>query len=277
MIILPAIDLMGGKAVRLIKGDYSKQTVYNEDSVAQAKEFEKAGARYLHVVDLDGAKSGAEENAEVIGKIVSNTSLKVEVGGGIRSMETIDRYLTLGVERVILGTIAIEDPEFLKAAIDRYGDHIAVGVDVLEGEVRTRGWTKASGRDIYEFMNELTNKGVKTVVCTDISRDGMMEGTNVSLYKKLSEEFMTIDIIASGGVSSMEDILRLKKDGIKGAIIGKALYTGAIDLRKAIRAVVEEEDDNKEDNTLSRCQKRKSGEGSQFRGTLRCLFACGTR
>ena len=244
MIILPAIDLMGGKAVRLIKGDYSKQTVYNEDSVAQAKEFEKAGARYLHVVDLDGAKSGAEENAEVIGKIVSNTSLKVEVGGGIRSMETIDRYLTLGVERVILGTIAIEDPEFLKAAIDRYGDHIAVGVDVLEGEVRTRGWTKASGRDIYEFMNELTNKGVKTVVCTDISRDGMMEGTNVSLYKKLSEEFMTIDIIASGGVSSMEDILRLKKDGIKGAIIGKALYTGAIDLRKAIRAVVEEEDDN---------------------------------
>ena len=244
MIILPAIDLMGSKAVRLIKGDYSKQTVYNEDPVAQAKEFEKAGARYLHVVDLDGAKSGAEENAEGIGKIVSDTSLKVEVGGGIRSMETIDRYLTLGVERVILGTIAIEDQEFLKAAIERYGDHIAVGVDVLEGEVRTRGWTKGSGRDIYDFMNELTEKRVKTVVCTDISRDGMMEGTNVSLYKKLSEEFRNIDIIASGGVSSMEDILRLKKDGIEGAIIGKALYTGAIDLREAINAAGEEEDDN---------------------------------
>ncbi len=244
MIILPAIDLMGGNAVRLIKGDYSKQTVYNEDPVTQAKEFEKAGAMYLHVVDLDGAKSGAEENAEVIGKIVSNTSLMVEVGGGIRSMETIDRYLTLGVDRVILGTIAIEDPEFLKAAIDRYGDHIAVGVDVLEGEVRTRGWTKGSGRDIYDFMNELTEKRVKTVVCTDISRDGMMEGTNVSLYKKLSEEFRNIDIIASGGVSSMEDIQRLKKDGIKGAIIGKALYTGAIDLREAISAAGEEEDDN---------------------------------
>lgn len=244
MIILPAIDLMGGKAVRLIKGDYSKQTVYNEDPVAQAREFEDAGAMYLHVVDLDGAKSGAEENAEVIGKIVSNTSLKVEVGGGIRSMETIDRYLTLGVERVILGTKAIEDPEFLKAAIERYGDHIAVGVDVLEGEVRTRGWTKGSGRDIYDFMNELTEKRVKTVVCTDISRDGMMEGTNVSLYKKLSGEFRNIDIIASGGVSSMEDIQRLKKDGIEGAIIGKALYTGAIDLREAINVAGEEEDDN---------------------------------
>jgi phosphoribosylformimino-5-aminoimidazole carboxamide ribotide isomerase len=244
MIVLPAIDLMGGKAVRLIKGDYSRRTVYNEDPVAQAKEFRKAGAMYLHVVDLDGAKSGAEENAEVIGKIVSNTSLKVEVGGGIRSVEAIDRYLALGVERVILGTIAIEDTEFLKAAIERYGEHIAVGVDVLEGEVRTRGWTKGSGRNIYDFMNELTEKGVKTVVCTDISRDGMMEGTNVSLYKKLSEEFRTIDIIASGGVSSMEDILRLKKDRIKGAIIGKALYTGAIDLREAIRAAGEEEDDN---------------------------------
>ncbi|MBR3564110.1 MAG: 1-(5-phosphoribosyl)-5-[Clostridia bacterium] len=244
MIVLPAIDLMGGKAVRLIKGDYSRKTVYNEDPVSQAREFRDAGAEWLHLVDLDGAKSGTEENAEVIEKIVKETSLNVEVGGGIRSMDTIHRYLALGVRRVILGTIAIEDPEFLKAAIERYGEHIAVGVDVLEGEVRTRGWTKGSGRDIYDFMNELTDKGVKTVICTDISRDGMMEGTNVSLYKKLSEEFRTIDIIASGGVSSMEDILRLKKDGIKGAIIGKALYTGAIDLHEAIKVAGEEEDDN---------------------------------
>ena len=233
MNIFPAIDIIDGKAVRLFKGDYSRKTVYNNSPLEVAKSFEKAGASYLHLVDLDGAKSGDTPNYEIIKSIAQSTSLKIEIGGGIRSEEVIKRYLDAGVMRVILGTVAIENPEFTKEMTAKYGDAIAVGIDISGGFVATRGWTDITKVNCDEMFANMEKIGVKTVICTDISKDGAMMGTNLELYKDLKYKY-NIDIVASGGVSSMEDITALKAMDLYGAILGKALYEGAVDLTKAI-------------------------------------------
>ena len=233
MNIIPAIDLIDGKAVRLQKGDYAKVTVYNDRPEEVAKEFYRCGARFLHVVDLDGAKSGKADNFETIKKIVEATELSVEVGGGIRSMEIVDLYAGIGVDRIILGTAALTDPEFLKKAVGRYGERIAVGVDIKNGMVAIKGWTEVSDVSCDDFCRQLEEIGVGTVICTDISKDGMMSGTNLELYRGLCEKFK-IKIVASGGVSTLDDVRALTKMNVYGAILGKALYTGAIDLSEAV-------------------------------------------
>jgi len=233
MNIFPAIDLIGGKAVRLFKGDYDQKTVYSDDPAGVAIGFREAGAEYLHLVDLDGAKSGKAENLALISDIIRRSGLKVEVGGGIRTEETIAQYVEIGVLRVILGTVAVTNRPFLREMLAKYGDKIAVGVDIKDGMVATHGWMNTSGIDCFDFMAELEDMGVKTVICTDISKDGAMAGTNLDLYRRLLDRF-NIDLVASGGVSSMEDVIALRRLGIYGAIIGKAYYTGAISLREAI-------------------------------------------
>ena len=233
MILYPAIDLVGGKAVRLYKGDYAQMTVYSDDPLSVALDFQKAGATRMHLVDLEAAKSGIPENAETIRAIAENTDLFLEVGGGIRTMETLERYLSLGVDRAILGTAAVTDPGFLEAAVKKYGEQVAVGVDLKDGFVAIKGWTETSELTAEAFFARMEAIGVKTVICTDISRDGAMKGTNRELYKALSEKF-SIDLIASGGVSSLEDVAALKDLGLHGAIIGKAYYTGAINLKEAL-------------------------------------------
>ncbi len=235
MILYPAIDLVGGKAVRLFKGDYAQMTVYSDDPVSVAKDFQNAGATRMHLVDLEAAKSGVPENAATIRAIAENTDLFLEVGGGIRTMQTLEAYLDLGVDRAILGTAAVTDPQFLEAAVEKYGDKVAVGVDLKDGFVAIKGWTETSDLTAEAFFEKMEALGVKTVICTDISRDGAMKGTNRELYKALSKKF-SIDLIASGGVSDLEDILALKAMGLHGAIIGKAYYTGAIDLKQALEA-----------------------------------------
>jgi len=238
MNIIPAIDLIGGKAVRLQKGDYAKVTVYNDRPEEVAKEFYRCGARFLHVVDLDGAKSGKADNFETIKKIVEAAELSVEVGGGIRSMEIVDLYAGIGVDRIILGTAALTDPEFLKKAVSRYGERIAVGVDIKDGMVAIKGWTEISNVSCDDFCRQLEDIGVGTVICTDISKDGMMSGTNLELYRGLCEKFK-IKIVASGGVSTLGDVRALTKMNVYGAILGKALYTGAIDLGEAVKLTEE--------------------------------------
>lgn len=233
MNIFPAIDLVGGKAVRLFKGDYAQMTVYHENPLEVARSFETAGAKYIHLVDLEGAKSGVPANLPTIEKIVQNTNLFVEVGGGIRNMEIAEAYLSIGVDRVILGTAAVTDEAFLKAALEKYGKKIAVGVDLKDGFVAIKGWTEKSTQTAEEFFRKMEALGVSTVICTDISRDGAMQGTNRELYRELGQKFR-IDLIASGGVSSMEDVEALRAMELYGAIIGKAYYVGAIDLKKAI-------------------------------------------
>ncbi len=233
MNIFPAIDIIDGKAVRLFKGDYSQKTVYNDSPLTVAKGFEDLGASFLHLVDLDGAKSGDTPNFELIKSIAQNTSLRVEIGGGIRSEEVIKRYLDAGVMRVILGTVAIEKPDFTAEMTAKYKDAIAVGIDISNGFVATRGWTDITKVSCDEMFARMENIGVKTVICTDISKDGAMMGTNLELYKDLKCRY-NIDIVASGGVSSIEDVRSLRSMDIYGAILGKALYEGAIDLREAI-------------------------------------------
>ena len=233
MLIYPAIDLYEGKAVRLYKGDYAQMTVYNENPVAVAKDFLQSGASCIHLVDLEGAKSGTTPNLETVCAIKKETGLFCEIGGGIRSMEVVSRYLDAGLDRVILGTAAVTDPAFLQAAVAKYGEKIAVGIDIKDGFVAIKGWTEKSEKDALEFAAEMQSLGVKTLICTDISKDGAMEGANHQLYKALSERF-GMRIIASGGVSSMEDVKRLAAMDLHGAIIGKAYYTGAIDLAQAI-------------------------------------------
>jgi phosphoribosylformimino-5-aminoimidazole carboxamide ribotide isomerase len=239
MNIIPAIDLLGGKAVRLQKGDYDKVTVYSDAPEKVAEYFYSSGARFLHVVDLDGAKSGKADNFETIKKIVDATRLSVEVGGGIRSMDVVDLYASIGVDRIILGTAALNDPEFLAAAVEKYGERIAVGVDIKDGMVAIKGWTEVSNVSCEDFCERLEKMGVGSVICTDISKDGMMSGTNLELYRDLSQKFR-LKLIASGGVSSFEDIRSLSDMGIYGAIVGKAIYTGAIDLSEAVRAAAAE-------------------------------------
>ena len=235
MNIFPAIDLYDGKAVRLFKGDYNQMTVYNENPLEVAKDFEKAGAEYIHLVDLEGAKLGTTPNINVIKNIVDNTILFTEIGGGIRSMETVDAYLNAGLDRVIIGTAAVTNEDFLKEALKKYPQpgKIAVGIDLLDGYVAIKGWVEKSQYKAEEFFNKMTSLGVTTVICTDISKDGAMKGVNRELYKELSEKY-SINITASGGVTNIDDIKALRKMNLYGAIIGKAYYTGAINLEEAI-------------------------------------------
>lgn len=233
MNIFPAIDLYDGKAVRLFKGDYNRMTVYSNEPLEVARKFETAGAKHLHLVDLEGAKVGRPANLETIKKIVDNTDLFTEVGGGIRSIEIAKAYIESGVDRIILGTAAVENEHFLKEAIALFGDKVAVGVDLKDGFVAIKGWTEKSEISADAFLEKMQDLGVKTVICTDISRDGAMQGSNNSLYKTLSEKY-SIDLIASGGVSTIDDIKALTDMNLYGAIIGKAYYIGAIDLKEAI-------------------------------------------
>ena len=234
MVIYPAIDLYNGKAVRLYKGDYAQMTVYNENPVAVALDFKAAGASHIHLVDLEGAKSGQTPNLATVCAIKEATDLFCEIGGGVRSMEVVKAYLEAGVDRVILGTAAVTDEAFLKAAVAACGEKIAVGIDIKDGYVAIKGWTEQSQEKALDFCRKMETLRVKTVICTDISRDGAMQGTNRQLYQELSQKY-AIDLIASGGVSDLEDIRALAAMDIHGAIIGKAYYIGAIDLAQAIK------------------------------------------
>ncbi len=233
MKIFPAIDLFQGKAVRLYKGDYNEMTIYSDKPWEIACDFKQNGAEYIHIVDLEGAKDGATPNIETIKKIIEVSGLKAEVGGGVRNMETVEKYINAGVMRVILGTAAVKDRDFLISAVKKYGEKVAVGADILNGKVAIKGWTETSDITTDDFFKDLVNIGVKTVICTDITKDGTMQGTNRRMYKELSEKYK-IDIVASGGVNSIDDIKALNDMNLYGAIIGKAYYLGAIKIKEAI-------------------------------------------
>ncbi len=233
MIILPAIDLLGRKAVRLLKGDYNQVTVYSDSPLEVAEKFKSLGAMHIHMVDLDGAKYGTAPNMDIVAEVAEKTGLFIEIGGGIRSMETVKKYIDAGIFRVILGTAAICDEDFLKEAVKAYGEKIAVGADVKDGKIAVKGWLEQSDVTLDEFFLKMQDLGVKDIICTDISRDGAMRGTNLELYRELSAKY-SLDITASGGVSSIEDVKRLREMNLYGAIIGKAYYTGAVDLEEAI-------------------------------------------
>ena len=233
MVIYPAIDLYGGKAVRLFKGDYAQMTVYNDDPTAVARDFQAQGATHIHLVDLEGAKFGTSPNFETICRLKAQTGLFCQTGGGIRTMDRIDRTLDAGIDRVILGTAAVTEPGFVAEAVKKHGDKIAVGIDIRDGFVAIKGWTEKTQLEAFAFCSQMADIGVRTLICTDISKDGAMQGANHELYRRLKEK-LDLNIIASGGVSSMEDVRKLSKLDIHGAIIGKAYYTGAICLRDAI-------------------------------------------
>ncbi len=233
MLIFPAIDLYDKKAVRLYKGDYNQMTVYSENPVLVAKDFVKKGAKNIHLVDLEGAKTGDTPNFETVCEIKNESGIFCEIGGGVRSMEVIEKYISCGIDRVILGTAAVTDSEFLKNALKEYKKRIAIGVDIKDGFVAIKGWTQKSDTDAFEFCGRMKKLGAENIICTDISKDGAMKGTNRELYKELSEKF-SMNITASGGVSTLNDIKALRKMNLYGAIIGKAYYTGDIDLSEAI-------------------------------------------
>ena len=233
MLIFPAIDLYEGKAVRLYKGDYEQMTVYSDSPIELVEDFVEQGAKYLHLIDLEGAKTGQTPNLELIRDIRALSPLFTQVGGGIRSMDVVDAYLNAGVDRVILGTAAVTDPVFLEEAIKEFGEKIAVGADIKNGYIAISGWTESSGIDAFSFCRRMQDLGVKTLICTDISRDGAMQGTNRNLYRTLSKRH-DMNIIASGGVSSMDDIRALRAMELYGAVIGKAYYTGAIKISEAL-------------------------------------------
>ncbi len=233
MKLFPAIDLYEKKAVRLYKGNYSEMTVYSDDPSEIALDFKRQGAEYIHVVDLEGAKDGTTPNIEVVERIVKSSGLKVEIGGGIRSLDVLERYFARGVFRAILGTAAVTDESFLRSAIEKYGERIAVGADVKDGYIAIKGWVESSEYTLDAFFAKMQSIGVKTIICTDISKDGAMRGTNLEMYRSLSEKY-SVDIVASGGVSTLSDVEELARMNIYGAIIGKAYYTGAINLREAI-------------------------------------------
>ena len=237
MLIYPAIDLYEGKAVRLFKGDYNQMTVYSDNPPEIAADFKAAGAKQMHMVDLEGAKDGTTPNLSIVEQVAQETALFVEIGGGIRTMETVESYLSIGVNRVILGTAAVTDPAFLEASLAQCGEKIAVGIDIKDGFVAVKGWLEKSQYSGFDFCEKMQKIGVKTLICTDISKDGAMQGTNHELYKELSEKF-SINITASGGVSSLDDVKKLNTLGIYGAIIGKAYYIGAIDLKEAVEATL---------------------------------------
>ena len=233
MILFPAVDLYEGKAVRLYQGDYARMTVYESDPLQAALRFRDAGVEWIHLVDLEGARDGTTPNYETVCRLKAESGLRAEIGGGIRRMETVEKYLSAGLDRVILGTAALEDEAFLREALTRYGGKIAVGVDIRDGEVAVRGWREKSGTDAFVFCEKLEKLGLSTLISTDISRDGAMRGANRELYRQLQERF-SMQIVASGGISSLEDIRALSSLGLYGAIVGKALYTGSIDLKEAI-------------------------------------------
>jgi phosphoribosylformimino-5-aminoimidazole carboxamide ribotide isomerase len=235
MIIFPAIDLKDGKVVRLHQGDYDQMTVYSEDPLAVARTFKEAGATHLHVVDLDGARGGNPENFKVVERLIQSSGLEVQVGGGIRNRERVETYLNLGAKRVILGTAAVTDPEFLMEMVELYGEAIAVGVDVKDGLAAINGWEKTTAINGVMFCKTLAEIGVKTVIYTDIAKDGGLQGTNLEVYQELSQ-IQGLNIIASGGISFDEEIIALK-DLVYGAILGKALYSGILDLANCIRLV----------------------------------------
>ena len=233
MLIYPAIDMYEGKAVRLYKGNYAQMTVYNNDPAVVAEDFKAKGAACIHMVDLEGAKSGTTPNLETVCRVKARTGLFCQVGGGIRSMEVVSRYLDAGLDRVILGTAAVTDPDFAEKAVAAYGKKIAIGVDIRDGFVAVKGWTEKSSLEAFDFCRRMESIGIQTLICTDISRDGAMQGPNAGLYQRLADE-LGMQIIASGGVSSIEDIKRLSAMKLHGAIVGKAYYTGAVDLKQAI-------------------------------------------
>ena len=233
MIILPAIDLYKGEVVRLLRGDYAQMTVYSKDPPAVARSFKEAGASYMHVVDLEGARDGVPANTEAIGRIVAQSGMSVEVGGGIRTARTIETYLNAGVKRVILGTAAASAPGFTREMVAAFGDAIAVGVDIKDGRAAIKGWTELSELDALDFCAETEAVGVRTLICTDISKDGMLGGTNIGMYREMRAK-LSVNLIASGGISSIDEITALSELGMDGAIIGKALYTGDLDLAAAI-------------------------------------------
>ncbi len=233
MIILPAIDIRGGNAVRLLRGEYDNMTVYSDDPLSVANGFAACGAKNMHVVDLDGALSGDTDNYDTIKKLIAVKDMKVEVGGGIRDESKIYKYLSLGAARVILGTVAVENDAFLTDMVKKYGEGIAVGIDIKNGHVATHGWTKLARGDVYDFMSHIEQIGVKTVICTDVSRDGACEGTNIDLYGSLKEKFK-MNIIASGGITDVDELKTLAQMKIYGAILGKALYSGKMTLSDAI-------------------------------------------
>ena len=236
MILYPAIDLYEGKAVRLLRGDYAQMTVYNENGAAVAADFVRCGARRIHIVDLAGARDGGTPNFETVCAIKRESGAFCEVGGGVRDLATVERYLGAGLDRVILGTAAVRDPVFLERAVTRWGEKIAVGVDLRDGFVAVKGWTERSELEAFAFCERLAALGVGAVICTDISRDGAMQGPNLPLYRRLAERF-SMELIASGGVSSLDDLRDLRAAGLSGAIIGKAYYTGALDLKEAIEVI----------------------------------------
>lgn len=233
MKIFPAIDLLGGKAVRLTKGDYDKSTVYNDNPVSVAEGFYNDGARYLHVVDLDGAKDGKTTNFETVSRIIGATGMYCEIGGGIRDMERIEMYLECGVDRVILGTAAVNNPEFRREAVKKYGEKIAVGVDAKDGFVAVNGWLEKTSVKGVDFCRQLRDEGVSSIIYTDISKDGMLSGTNLELYRELST-ISGIEFTASGGITDIEELYKLKDMGVSAAILGKALYAGKLDLKTVI-------------------------------------------
>lgn len=234
MKIYPAIDLYDGKAVRLYKGDYRQMTVYSSDPLSVARDFEAAGAEHIHMVDLAGAKDGTTPNFDVVASVARNTSLRVEIGGGVRSEEVVQKYLDAGVDRVILGTAAVTNWDFFCDMARKYPGHIAAGVDVRDGYIAIKGWLETSAVTCFDFCARLLDTGVRTVICTDISRDGAMGGANRSLYGELTQRYPSLDLIASGGVSTLDDVRALRDMGMSGAIVGKAYYIGAIDLKEAI-------------------------------------------
>ena len=238
MILLPAIDLIGGRVVRLSRGDYARATVYGDDPLAVALSFRDAGAEHLHVVDLEGARDGGRPNEAVIRRLIEESGLSVEVGGGVRDRESAEAYLSAGAARVILGTAAAENADLVRELCEAFGDRIAVGADARDGVIATRGWIETSGEDIFSFCRRMESLGVKTLICTDISKDGVLSGTNVELYRKLTGE-LKANVIASGGVSSLGDVRALIETGVFGAILGRALYTGALSLEEAVKTVKE--------------------------------------
>lgn len=237
--IYPAIDIRGGKAVRLVQGDYNQETVYNDNPVSAAKDWEAQGASWIHLVDLDGAKAGRPVNDELVGEIARSVRVPVQIGGGLRTFEDVERLLVLGVSRVILGTAAIEDRAFVERVLGTYGDKVAIGIDARGGLVATRGWLETSEVKAEELAKELAAKGASTFIFTDISRDGMMKGPNVEAIVSLAK-ISGANVIASGGVSVLDDLKRLaahSSEGVSGAIVGKALYTGSISLAEAVREI----------------------------------------
>lgn len=233
MIIFPAIDLYDRKAVRLYKGDYANMTVYSENPIEIARDFEAAGATHIHMVDLEGARDGTTPNLDIVAQVARETSLFVEIGGGIRSMETVQKYADAGVKRVILGTAAVNDESFLRAAVAKFGSLISVGADVKDGYIAIKGWLEKSALTLDDFVCRMQEIGIRHMICTDISKDGAMRGTNLELYRQLSDKY-SLDITASGGVSSLDDVRQLRAMELYGAIIGKAYYTGDIKLAEAM-------------------------------------------